>query len=215
MQERKGVAGYRVAGSPAQTLPLSASGEGKPSPGAKSAPPPAIKAAAFTEAFHHPSVATDPKRAYGSFRFVAFTQSDDSEINIIGTEDLDLVMLIAELLDRDRSLGGGVLDDERLCVLFREPMGKRQGRLLVADRRAAEGLIRHEFGERLTGREVRLILQSLAGQSLQLSAVRDRVSIETKKSQSKSMLSKLGFPDLGHLRAVLLAQIAALASATP
>lgn len=142
-----------------------------------------------------------------AFRFLTFIQSDDSEIHLAGTEDLHLVALITDLLDRDRSLGCGALDEDCLCILFREPLGEVQGLLLVADRRAVEVLVRRQFGEQLTAREMRLILQTLAGLSLQISAVRDRVSIETKKSQSKALLSKLGFPDLAHLRAILLAQI--------
>lgn len=66
-----------------------------------------------------------------------------------------------------------------------------------------------QYDHAITKAELKLILQTLAGLSLQISAVRDRVSIETKKSQSKSMLSKLGYPDLGHLRAVLLASLVA------
>ena len=142
-----------------------------------------------------------------AFRLVVFSQSDEAEILVQGSEDLSLVSQITDLLNLDRSLGCGALDEQRLYVLFREPQGDVPGRILVADRRAVEGVVRAEFGERVTPKEMHLILQTLAGLSLQICAVRDRVSIETKKSQSKALLSKLGFPDLGHLRTVLMAQI--------
>lgn len=142
-----------------------------------------------------------------AFRLVVFSQSDESEILVQGPEDLSLITQIADLLNLDRSLGCGALDEQRVYVLFREPLGDVPGRILVADRRAVEAVVRAEFGERVTRKEIQLILQTLAGLSLQICAVRDRVSIETKKSQSKALLSKLGFPDLGHLRAVLMAQI--------
>ena len=77
----------------------------------------------------------------------------------------------------------------------------------VGKRLALERLVQQAFEHRITRAEIQLIVQTLAGLSLRLSAVRDRVSIETKKSQSKSVLSKLGFPDLGNLRTVLLARL--------
>ncbi len=144
-----------------------------------------------------------------ALRFVDFTQSDDREINLEGPPDLTIALKIASLIERDRALGCGALDGERLYLLFRTPRGGRPGRVLVGERAVVEALVLQQYDHAITKAELKLILQTLAGLSLQISAVRDRVSIETKKSQSKSMLSKLGYPDLGHLRAVLLASLVA------
>ena len=153
------------------------------------------------------SVVADGALDLPSSRFIEFTLTDDAVIDLSGPEDLETVEQLTALLERDRSLGAGSLDALRLYVLFRVPNGPCPGVALVAARTDLEGLIKQEFVPRVTRAEIQLILQTLAGQSLQISAVRDRVSIETKKSQSKSLLSKLGFPDLGHLRAILLARV--------
>ena len=153
-----------------------------------------------------PTAAVQPGDA---LRFVDFTQSDDREINLEGPPDLTIALKIASLIERDRALGCGALDGERLYLLFRTPRGERPGRVLVGERAVVEALVLQQYDHAITKAELKLILQTLAGLSLQISAVRDRVSIETKKSQSKSMLSKLGYPDLGHLRAVLLASLVA------
>ena len=158
------------------------------------------------ELLRRSSAAAGPGELTAS-RFVEFTLSDDAVIHLSGPEDLEMVAQLSGLLDRDRSLGAGSLDEMRLYILFRAPNGPRPGIALVSARTDLEALIRREFAPRVTRAEIQLILQTLAGQSLQVSAVRDRVSIETKKSQSKSLLSKLGFPDLGHLRAILLARL--------
>ena len=120
---------------------------------------------------------------------------------------MEIVRRIGALLDRDRNLGAGSLDAEWLCILLRTPMGESAGAVFVGKRKGLEQFTSQAFDHRITRAEVQLILQTLAGQSLQISAVRDGVSIETKKSQSKSVLSKLGFPDLGNLRVVLLARL--------
>ena len=120
---------------------------------------------------------------------------------------MEIVRRLGALLDRDRNLGSGNLDREWLCILLRAPLGESAGSVFVGQRAALEQFTSQAFDHRVTRAEVQLILQTLAGQSLQISAVRDRVSIETKKSQSKSVLSKLGFPDLGNLRVVLLARL--------
>lgn len=142
-----------------------------------------------------------------ALRIIQFTQSDDGDITLDAPDDREIVPRISGLLERDRNLGAGSLDQDWLCILFRVPVGEGAGSLFVGKRPELERLIGEAFDNRLTRAEVQLILQTLAGQSLQISAVRDRVSIETKKSQSKSVLSKLGFPDLGHLRVVLLARL--------
>lgn len=138
---------------------------------------------------------------------VEFLQGEDGTITLAGPQDRDAVYRVSDLLSRDRNLGSGSLDEEYLFILFRESLGERPGCFFVGRRLALERFIRQAFDHRITRAEVQLILQTLAGQSLQISAVRDRVSIETKKSQSKTVLSKLGFPDLGNLRAVLLARL--------
>ena len=145
----------------------------------------------------------DPK----ALQVIEFMQTEDGDIALDEAQDFDLLHRISKLLGRDRGLGSGSLDQDWLCVLLREPVAETSGAVFVGKRLALERLVQQAFEHRITRAEIQLILQTLAGLSLQLSAVRDRVSIETKKSQSKSVLSKLGFPDLGNLRVVLLARL--------
>ena len=81
--------------------------------------------------------------------------------------------------------------------------------LIEIEREAIAAFVARDFRATVTKAEARLLGQALAGYSLQQAAKQDRVSIETKKSQSKSLLSKMGCPDLGHLRAVMLASLIA------
>ena len=145
----------------------------------------------------------DPK----ALQVIEFMQTEDGDIALDEAHDFDLLHRISQLLGRDRGLGSGSLDQDWLCILLREPAAETSGAVFVGKRLALERLVQQAFEHRITRAEIQLILQTLAGLSLQLSAVRDRVSIETKKSQSKSVLSKLGFPDLGNLRVVLLARL--------
>lgn len=142
-----------------------------------------------------------------TIEIVWFKRALDGSIQLEGPDDAKLVRLIGQLSEQDRSVGSGSLDDQNIFILLREARGTELGVLLIVSIADAELVLSEQSQLKLTKAELRLAIHTLAGFGLAASARLDGVSPATKKTQSRSLLSKTECADLGLLRTTALATL--------